>query len=263
MRKKLTGIIAAIRPARLLHPIVIGCLAFLAGSLLGIGASATAQDETNNVSLATPEEAITFFMQGVVQGDVSQIKQACAVDEMSAGFKFDLFVDYVQYLTLQTPAPSDYPFYAELNKAQFSGKILNQVKYLAYGLLVPENEVVEGRTVLMDTEAITQFMAAVDPARLAQLQIKQIGLPVPDIANSERNLGNWNRYAQLYEADEYTERVVLLLFEGDYYYMGFTLYRYGENWKISSATSTLANTTPLGVPEVTTLEEFQELVGGD
>ena len=258
----LTGIATAPRSARALLPIV--CLALLAAGLLGIDPIATAQDQTSDVSFKTPEEAITFYIQGVAQGDVPKLMQACAIDEMSERFRFDLYVNRLQALTPQAPAPSDYPFYAEMNKAQFSWQILFQARNLAYGLLTTEEGVLEGRTVIYkDPEETTRFMNEVDPERLAQLQVTQIGVPYPELASSERNLENWDRQAQIYGADELTEWVALLLFEGDYYYVGFTLLRYGDNWKISSANSALGYTNALGTPQKTTEEEFQELVGGN
>jgi hypothetical protein len=234
---------------------------FLAASLLGIVPIATAQDSTGDETFATPEEAITFFMQGVTQGDVSQIMQACAVDEMTEKFSFDLYTNRIGYLTISSPAPSDYPFYAEMNRALFTSQILNQVKNLAYGLLATEKATTEGRTVPMDPAGTIQFREEVNPERLAQLQVVAMGLPAPEMANTERNLNNWHSLAQVYGADEFTERVVLLLFEGDYYYIGFMLLRYGENWKISSAASSLGNTNFNGTPLATTEEGFHGLIG--
>lgn len=257
MRKTITGII---NPTQVL---LIGCIALLAANLVGISPRATAQDQPGDVSFATPEGAITFYIQAVAQGNISQIMQACAVDEMSAGVRFDLIIDLVGYLTISSPAPANYPFYEEINKAQYSWQFLNQVRNLAYGLLDPGNEVLEGRTVRMDMEEAIQFMAKVDPQKLAQLQIVEIGVPVPDLAYGERNQEVWNRRAQIYGADESTERVVLFLFDGDYYIMGFQLLRYGEDWKISYAASALANIPGSGVPQATTVEEFQELIGNN
>lgn len=240
----------------------IVCLAFLAAGLLGIGPIATAQDQSSDVSFKTPEEAVTFYMQAVAQGDVSKIMQACAIDEMSENFRFDLYTDRIKALMPQSPAPSDYPFYAEMNKAQFSWQILFQAKNLAYGFLTPQQELLDGRPVLnMDSEATASFMNEVNPERLAQLEVAKIGLPHPEIAHTERSQEYWNIHAQIYGADELTERVVLLRFEGDYYYVGFALLRYGENWKISNAASAMGSTNALGAPQRTTEAEFEQLIG--
>lgn len=187
----------------------IVCLAFLVAGLGGVGPIALAQGQGSDGSFSTPEEAVTVYMQGVTQGDISQIMQACAINEMSEKFRLDLYTDRVKALTPFAPAPSDYPLYVEMNKAQFTWQILNQVKNLAYGLLATENKVVEGQVVPIDAAGAAQFMEEVNPERLAQLQVTAMGLPSPEIAGSERNLDNWNRQAQVYGADELTERVVL------------------------------------------------------
>jgi len=250
---------------RALLPVV--CLAVLAAGLLVIGPIATAQDHTGNASFNTPEETITFFMEAFARGDVSTLLQACAVDEMSENFRFDLYVDRLRALHPQAPAPSDYPFYAELNKAQFASQILFQVRFLAYGLLTTEQDLLDARVVIIDqdetTAFTTNFIGEVDPARLAQLQVMRIGVPNPDSFYNERNVENWSRTAQMYGADEFTERVVLLLFEGEYYFSGFQLLRYGDDWKISGAASNLGGTNPMGTPQITTEADFQDLITGD
>ena len=81
--------------------------------------------------------------------------------------------------------------------------------------------------------------------------------------NDDRYQRNSARLAEIYGADESTERVVLFSFRSSYYYVGFTLLRYGENWKISSQTSPMANVSALGVPEKTTKQEFESMINGD
>ena len=251
------GITAITRSVQTLLPII--CLAV---ALIGVSSIATAQDQTG-VSFDNPEDAIAFYLQAVTQGDTAQIIQVCAIDEMSENFSFDLYIDWIQYLTISSPAPSDYPFYAEMNKAQFTWEALRQVQYLAYRLLATENGTTEGLTVPMQMEGATQFLEELNPERLAQLQVIEIGVPYPDMMNTERIQENFGKRAQIYGADELTERVVLLSFEGDYYYMGFTLLRYGENWKISGANSPLGNTSAMGTPQEITEEEFEEIIASD
>ncbi len=244
---------------RALFPIV--CLLFVALGLSGMARLATAQDQSASVSFRTPEEAIMAYMQGVTQGDIAQILQACAVDEMGDGFNFELHTNRLQALTMLSPAPSTYPLYAEMNKVQFSWQILSQARNLAYALLATENRVVEGQTVLIDPEGTLQFIDEVNPERLDQLQVVKIGLPNPELATSERNLQNWNTIAQIYGAEELTERVALFLFEGNTYLVGFALLRYGDNWKISNASSTLAGLSSFGTPSMTSEDAFDELIG--
>jgi len=238
-------------------------LVCLAASPSGISLIAGAQDDGSTPVFETPEDAITFYLEAVIQGDTAQILQASAVDEMSANFDFERAVNRVGSLTIHTPASSDHPFYVELNKAQFTSQILGQVKNLAYGLLATEKDVVEGLAVFIEPEGTTRFMNEVNPERLTELQVIEIGVPLPHLANDARNLENWAELARIYGADELTERIVLLEFDEDIYYTGFTLLRYDESWKISSAASPLGGISITGAPMLTTVEDFQDLIRGD
>lgn len=243
--------------------ILVLLLAFLLGSLVGKGAKVTAQDSVNNESFNTPEETITFYMQAVASAEVPEIMKAIAADEMSENFRFDLYVDRIRSLNPQSPGPSDYVFYEEINKAQFSWQLLFQTRNLAYGLLATEKGLVEGMTLFLEPEEFAMFANEVNPERLAQLEVVAIDVPYPEIVETERLQEIWNAQARIYGADELTERVALLLFDEEYYFVGFTLLRYGEDWKISIVSSALSGTSALGAPLQTTEEEYQDMVDGD
>ncbi len=215
----------------------------------------------------TPEEAITYYFEGLVEADAGKILQACAIDEMSEKFRFDLYTERLSSFTpFISPAPSDYPMFVEMNKTQQSAQVFNRVKIFTYSLLSSE-EVGEGKTIYIDlesdTERISNFMQDVNPQRLAQLEVKKIELPDETLMNTDRYLENAAKLASLFGADESTERVALFSFKQNYYYVGFTLLRYGENWKISEQVSRLGNTNPLGAAERTTVEEFESMINND
>jgi hypothetical protein len=242
---------------------LITCLALLMVVFSGTVASATNPNQASKVAFKTPEEAITSYLAGVAQGDLRKILEACAIDEMSENFKFDVYIERLRaFVPFQSPAPANDPFYVELNKAQISSQISSQVKLFTFSLLSTEN-VIGGSTIMMDVERATSFMKAVDPKRLAKLEVKKIALPNKTLMSSTRYLDNAAKIAHVYGADESTERVVLFSFEQNYYFLGFTLLRYGENWKISSQNSALANTSALGAPQKTTVEEFEKMVNGN
>ncbi len=236
--------------------ILLACLFLLVTGLSGTITTATAPNQS---VFKTPEEAITAYLKAVVQGDMNKILETCAIDEMSKNFKFDLLVDWLgAFLPLQSLAPSDYPFYVEQNKAQVTAEISRQVRFLMYSLLT-DDRVGDGMTVPMDIEAARSLMKAVDPAKLAGLEVKKIAFPSKTYMN-DRYLKSAAKRAAVYGADEATERVVLFSFGQDYYYIGFTLLRYGENWKISSQSSALANTSATGVVQKTTVEDFETMI---
>ena len=103
-------------------------------------------------------------------------------------------------------------------------------------------------------------MKDIDPKRLSSLGVKEIGLPNKTLMNSAKYQANAAKMALIYGADESTERVALFSFEQNYYYLGFTLFRYGENWKISSQSSPLANTNVLGTPIKISADEFDSMI---
>ena len=218
-----------------------------------------ATDQTNNVSFPTPEDAITAYMTGLAQNDTDQLLRACAIDEMSRQFDFAGYTDRLQAMLLVTAlSPAEYPFYAAINQQQLSAQLLNQAKNFAFALLSAET--VDGRPITDVTpERVAQFIKAVDPTRLAQIHIEQIGAPSPTLLEGARYQETATKMAAIYGATASTERVVLFTFDEKYYMLGFTLLRYGDTWKISSQTSPLSNTSALGTPEQTTVAEFARL----
>jgi hypothetical protein len=242
------------------------CLALIAAGCSGTGAPVAASttptpNQASDVVFKTPEEAITYYFEGMAQNDIHKILQACAINEMGEKFKFDLYIERLGGILQPTLSlsPTDDPFYAEINKTQLSSQILNRVKIFAYSLLSSE-KVDDGSVITtMNADRVNSFMKAVDPHRLSKLELKKIGYPNRTLMNNAKYLDNATKSAHIYGADESTERVALFSFEQNYYYLGFTLLRYGENWKISNQTSPLAGTNALGAPQKTTAEEFESM----
>lgn len=207
-------------------------------------------------TLDTPERAIALYLEGLAQNDLNLLLQACAIDEMSTNFDFAAQVERLQAMILPaSPAPTAYPFYRDLNRAQLTAQLLNQVKLFALSLL--SGTEINGQPILnLTPKAVDQFVAAVDPGRLATLTLVKVALPNAEIMGSTRYVENMRRAAKIYGAAEMTERVALLSFEAQSYVVGFTLLRYGETWQISSQSSPLAGTPVWGTPLPMTVEEF-------
>jgi len=241
---------------------LIVCVAVLvAGSLLA-GKHVTAQDPA--VSFKTPEDAIKFYMQGVAQGDASTILQACAIDEMSEKVDFAAYIDRLGgvFSPITFQAPAQYPLYAESNRAQFTSQTLLQVRLFAYSLL--STEVVDpGKMITkFDAERVAKFLADVDPKRLSGISAMKVEALSKKMATSQY-ITSMNNTARVYGADESTERVVLFSFEGNTYIVGFTLYRYGDNWKISRAASPMSGLNSYGTAAKISEADFDKLVSGN
>ena len=227
----------------------------------GTAFTGQALDQASEVAFKTPEEAITYYLDGIAQNDIRKILQASAVNEMGGKFKFDLYVERLGAINPRDDlSPTEYPFYSEINKMNISSEILNQVKNLSYSLL--SSEKMDGSTFPADAERANRFIKEVDPQRLSRLEIKKISLPDKTVMNDARYLEIAAKDARSYGADELTERLVLFSFEQNYYYLGFTLLRYGANWKISSQVSPIGDTNPLGMAKKTTEEGFESVING-
>ena len=66
----------------------------------------------------------------------------------------------------------------------------------------------------------------------------------------------------MYGADEMVERLALIELDGATYGLGLTLLRYGDTWGVSSQTSAMGGTSPLGTAERMTPAEFDDRTGG-
>ena len=244
-------------------------LALTSAACLATGApqaqsTSSAPPPAADVVFKTPEDAINAYMQGVAQNDIQKIAQACAINEMSEKFKFDLYTQRLGgiFMPAQFLSPATSPFFIETNKMKLSGQIFDRVKMLTYSLLSSEN-VSDGSPITgMDAGRIEAFMKDLDPKRLSGLAVEQIVLPNKTLMSDAKYLDNANKMALIYGADEQTERVVLFSFEKNEYFIGFTLLRYGQNWKISSQISALSNSNQLGAAQKITPTEFQNMNGG-
>lgn len=182
--------------------------------LIAAGCSGPSPSATNTVApiatptvtlYKTPEDAINAYMLGVAQADTSKILQACAINEMSEKFKFDVYTERLKaFLPSQSLAPANSPFYVEANKAQLTAQILNRVKILVYSLL--SNEKVDDGSVIilnatMDTERINKFMSDADPKKLAGLKVEKISLPNKTLMSSASYQNNATQNALTYGAD--------------------------------------------------------------
>ncbi len=220
-------------------------------------------DASPSALYSTPEAAITAYLDGVKQQDISAIFAASALDEPAEQFDFQAYADRLQAMPLVTsPAPAEYPFYAEMNRVRRQNEILSQVRNLAYSLLSAET--IDGGIIANPgSERVQAFVTDVDPSRLSGIELVQIGAPSPNLLTSTRFQENAAKQAAIYGADELTERVALLSFEDKDYLLGFTLLRYGNSWKVTYQTSNLAGTSALGTVEPTTPEEFAGLIASN
>ena len=226
----------------------------------GAGAPAAGTAATTTVR-ATPEDAVRQYMAGVAANDINRVLDACAIDEVAAHFQFDLEAVRLQAIVPTTfLLPSGYQFYAGLNRYGQAYQIFNEVRGLAYSLLSsqPVDQVIAPVT----ADQAQQLVKDLDPSRLAGLTVVSIKFPIATLATDAHALSNFAAQAKVYGADELTERLALFQLNGQYYDVGFTLVRYGNDWKVMNQISNLANTSATGAAQPTTQGNFEAATGG-
>jgi hypothetical protein len=256
------------RPARTILPTVLAVA--LAVGLSGMvqaaspspatdpTSSASATGESATAGFATPEDAVREYLAGVAEADVSRILGASAVDEASAGFAFPSFIDRLKaFPPGSSLGPSDYPFYADINRAELTQRILRKVQMLAFGLLSGE-EFDGGIIAPADRAWAEAFVGKVDPSRLAGLTVEDIRFSVAGLQDDARFLDTMAKMAAVYGADDLTERLVLFSLDDQLYDLGFTVARYGDGWKVFDQAAPLGGTNPMGTARPTTVEEYQQ-----
>jgi hypothetical protein len=186
---------------------------------------------------------------------------ACAIDEAAEGFDFEGTVNRVKVLLpLTMPAPSQYGFFRDCNRAAQAGTMANQAKMFVYSLLSSCKLSADPVYELTDEE-LKDLMISLDPVNVEALKTLRIDIPMPDIMGSDMNIENFTKMANLRGAEEATERIALFEFGGEYYLGGFQLMRYDTGWKITGLFSNLAGTSPLGTVALTSPDEYANLVG--
>jgi hypothetical protein len=211
----------------------------------------------------TPEDAIIGYLDGIKEQDIARILGASAIDQPAANFDFVAYVERLRAMPLLvSPAPATAPFLVEINRVRRENEILGAVRNFAYSLLTEET--IDGSMIANPSpEQVQAFVADLDLARLGGIELVRIGAPLPELLNSDRFQENAARQARIYGADELTERVALFAFEGRLYVVGFSLLRYGEDWKVLSQVSNLAGTSALGTVVEATEAAFAELIGDE
>ena len=142
--------------------------------------------------------------------------------------------------------------------------IPRRVVVTGLGIVSPVGNTVEEawRRVVAGESGIATI-ANFDPSRLAGLTVVDGRYPNAKFEHDARNVANGAAVATIYGADELTERLALISLDGKLYEVGFTLLRYGDDWRISSQTSALGNTAAVGTAAPTTQDDYDRETSGE
>lgn len=199
----------------------------------------------NNTTFATPEDAITHFVAAVADNDLEAALAACATEEYARGYNFKDSAERTMVIVPFTgSAPNEYEFFSDVNVLMREGEVSQGILLLCYSFFVTDD--LSTPIQVEDAEQTDSYIEAIDPRQLSGLQVESIDEPLPEVLNSDQNIENFTKQANIYGADEQTERVVLYELDGSYYAGGFGLMRYGDSWKIVRFNSHLAGQDAFG-----------------
>ena len=146
----------------------------------------------------------------------------------------------------------------DLNEANHIGSFASQIKALTYSFFITDG--IDGKPVTPADRAYAQAEKAVDLKSLSNMILLRIDPPAKSNLESEKNVENFNKMAELYGAEEMTERIVLYELDGQTFMGGFGLYRYASGWKICRFYSNLAGLPLTGAAVKTTAQQYEEML---
>jgi hypothetical protein len=213
---------------------------------------------------ATPEESIAAYMAAIAANDLDAVFAVAAAEEVAAQSDFVATAERLRVLMpMQSLAPSEYPFYVDTNEAVLRQRIATSVVMLAYSLLadVPTDALMRPQSLDDPTAQSRLFADAVDPNRLAGLEVLATADPATQLADAERASEFAEAQARTLGADEVVERVALIGLDGESYLLGFSLVRFGDEWKVLAQNSALAGTPAIGTATPISAAEFAATYG--
>ena len=196
---------------------------------------------------ATPEEALTCYMEGFKNLDFSQILGAFAwetqVERMSLQTYYERMMAYSPAAMPRMPSVNAFLFSANVESLRAS-----QVRYLyaAIEYYILGDEAPNGTTIPFDKddpEAIPSFLAKFDNGRLDKLTgMTNIRFLSPDEVmenrfSSEMNQESFKKQTAYYNADEVVNIIGIADVGKETFACCPTIARYGDRWYLLSAGS--------------------------
>ncbi len=205
---------------------------------------------------ATPEEALTCYMEGFKNLDFSQILGAFAwetqIERMSFQTYYERIMAYSPATMPRMPSFNDFMLSANVESLRSS-----QVRYLYAAIenYVLGDEAPNGRTIVFDKddpEAIPSFLAKFDNGRLDKLtRMTNIRFLSPDEVTENRfsmemNQQSFKKQTAYYNADEAVNIIGVADVGNETFACCPTIGRYGDRWYVLSVGS--MTSMILGIP---------------
>lgn len=219
---------------------------------------ASSSGRIREVSFDQPEDAITYYVDHLKEGDLIGMLAACDINEKAANFDFNKNFDRLGSWSFYTLLPSEYETYADINKYLAANTLVNSIKNQYLALTASDNEAVktllEGMTV---TELGDFEIEQIDPQEVSKLQLIRMDLTEPERQTLGTFSKSMKKSAEVYGGDNFREYAALYELNDTYYMAGFQLYHYESGWKISNLQSYISG---INVLYPTTMSEYKNTI---
>ena len=213
------------------------------------------------MTLDTPEEAMQAFCQTIAAADFESALELFSYREQAAQpADFSAFIQRLRLIDINTPLPPEMSQYTSLNQPLIKARMAVSLKYFVMTILLTgqyDDFLRSGSLLFMQASAepAAQYMAAIDPARLAGLKIVQIHSISDDSPYFPEMLKeSWkimeSSMRQRAEVEELRYCLVLYEFEGKHFGTIHLLGKYAGVWKIIELFDSRAKPLEVVDPEV-------------
>ena len=200
-------------------------------------------DASASVSFDTPEELLVAFIDCLKNADFENLLTLFSHKEKARHLHFDRYLSIMRTIQISGTVFPDYEAYDALNALnQLSTYQINTMIYSLFSEIESNgttfavkynNDTVTGMMVFTGEEMTAQeYIDRMNPEHLSSLTLESIGrMPIdPESRQRKNNMRN----SLIYDYSDIREYILRVSFDGETYYLGATLCRFPEGWKIDS-----------------------------
>ncbi len=194
----------------------------------------------NNTVYLTPEDAITAYIDGIKKNDINAILGISAASDICKHYNFKSYIE-----SLRVFLPS---VYNALPKSDFYDKLLENYYLSAFTqqtlislLLIATDEATrQGFAEKGLSLSDIQQYNAINPKELSDLEIVDIFIPSAKTLGSDGIKALFKSQTKRFNANDKMEMLAIVKNKEFYSLIPFTLYDFGNGWKISEISSVFA-----------------------
>lgn len=205
----------------------------------------------------SPEDAVRAYLEGMQNGDLSQMLAAFAIESYAARYDFQGQLEWTKVYLPSVPGtlPNASPLFQAINVETRKAEVVRDVMYQLLAFNMPDTVDSAAPVVFAGDDAaaqVAQFVQHMEEAThnlaLASLQITGFVPPesLHDMYTDPKNRENVDRKRQIIGADEIRSVAMQFTAEGRSCILCCDVARYGEAWYLISFGGNIGNL--LGIP---------------